>query len=135
VLDVPTGFAINSFVPAPGWHRLLQESVSGSGAVVQRVTWTGGDVPTGEDALFQFLGEASGNGTFVFPVEQTYSNGSIVDWSGSPQAENPAPTIRTESSFGGGTSTLTIVALVVGGLGVLIGAVALLAGGGARQLA
>jgi uncharacterized protein YcnI len=135
VLDVPAGFAIDSFVPSPGWHRLLQESVSRSGAVVQRVTWTGGHTPTGEDAFFQFLGEPSGSGTFAFPVEQTYSNGVIVDWSGSAAAADPEPTIEVESSLGGGTSTLTIVALVVAGLGVVIGALALLVGGGARQLA
>jgi uncharacterized protein YcnI len=138
VLTVPTGFSIDSFVPAPGWSRVLQQSGSGASAVIQQVTWTGGHVPTGEDALFQFLGEPASSGTYSFQVVQTYSDGSIVDWNGSESSANPAPTIEAKSSLGGGgTSTLTIVALVVGGVGVVLGVVALFAraGGEGRPLA
>ena len=42
VLTVPSGFSIDSFVPTPGWHRVLQQSGSGDNAVIQKVTWTGG---------------------------------------------------------------------------------------------
>ena len=56
-LTVPTGFSIDSFVPSPGWQRTEQSTGSGENAVIQKVTWTGGHVPTGEDSLFQFLGE------------------------------------------------------------------------------
>ena len=51
----PKGFAIDSFVPAPGWHRVTQTTGSGEDAIVTKVTWTGGAVPTGEDAAFSFL--------------------------------------------------------------------------------
>jgi uncharacterized protein YcnI len=138
VLTVPSGFAIDSFVPSPGWHRVLQQSGSGENAVVQRVTWTGGHVPTGEDSLFQFLAQPASSGTYEFTVQQTYSDGSIVDWSGSENSEAPAPTIAVKDSLGGGgTSTLTIVALVVGALGLLAGGFALIGGGtrGNRPLA
>src|SRR5579863_1489979 len=57
VLTVPKGFSIDSFVPSPGWTRELQQTGSGDSAVIQKVTWSGGDVPTEEDSLFQFLGE------------------------------------------------------------------------------
>ena len=133
VLIVPSGFSIDSFVPSPGWHRVLQQSGSGDNAVVQRVTWTGGHVPTGEDALFQFLAQPASSGTYRFTVEQTYSDGSIVDWTGSENSQAPAPTIEVKDSLGGGgTSVLTIVALVVGVLGLLAGGFALLGGGGSR---
>ena len=33
VLTVPKGFAIDSFVPSPGWHRVLQQTGSGDNAV------------------------------------------------------------------------------------------------------
>jgi uncharacterized protein YcnI len=137
VLTVPKGFSIDSFVPSPGWHRVLQQTGSGDSAVVQKVTWTGGDIPSGEDSLFQFLGEPATNGTYTFQVEQTYSDGSIVDWAGPESSAAPAPTIQAKSSLGGGgTPLLTIVALVVGVLGVIVAGVALLAGGGGkRQLA
>jgi uncharacterized protein YcnI len=133
VLIVPSGFSIDSFVPSPGWHRVLQQSGSGENAVVQRVTWTGGHVPAGEDALFQFLAQPASSGTYRFTVEQTYSDGSIVDWTGSENSQAPAPTIEVKDSLGGaGTSVLTIVALVLGVLGLLAGGFALLGGGGSR---
>src|SRR5579885_2309475 len=136
VLTVPKGFSIDSFVPSPGWKRAEQSTGSGQEAVVQKVTWTGGHVPTDDDALFQFLGEASKPGTYAFRVQQTYSDGSIVDWSGPESSESPAPSVEARSSLGGagGTSTLTIVALVLGALGLLLGVVSLLARSG-RQLA
>jgi uncharacterized protein YcnI len=133
VLTVPSGFSIDSFVPSPGWHRVLQQSGSGQNAVVQRVTWTGGHVPTGEDALFQFLAQPASSGTYTFTVQQTYSDGSIVDWTGSENSQAPAPTIEVKDSLGGGgTSVLTIVALVLGVLGLLAGGFALIGGGGRR---
>lgn len=142
VLTVPAGFSIDSFVPSPGWDRQLQQTGSGENAVIQKVTWSvskvepGGGVPTGEDAFFQFLGRASAAKTYTFSVEQSYSDGSIVDWSGPESSDTPAPAIEAKSSLGGGgTSTLTIVALVIGAVGVLLGGLALVAGGGKRQLA
>ena len=137
VLIVPSGFSIDSFVPSPGWHRVLEQTGSGDSAVIQKVTWTGGDTPSGDDSLFQFLGEPASNGSYAFQVEQTYSDGSIVDWSGSESSAAPAPTIEAKSSLGGGgTPLLTIVALVVAVVAVIIAALALLSGGdGKRQLA
>jgi uncharacterized protein YcnI len=126
----PSGFDIDSFVPSPGWKRTVQQTGSGDSAVVTRVTWTGGNVPTGEDAAFSFLAQPSAAKTFTFGVRQTYSDGSVVDWSGPESSDSPAPTIEAVSSFGGSSSnTLAIVALVVGGIGVVLAVVALLAGG------
>jgi uncharacterized protein YcnI len=136
VLTVPKGFSIDSFVPSPGWKRVEQSTGSGDNAVVQKVTWTGGSVPTEEDSLFQFLGQPSKTGTYTFEVQQTYSDGSIVDWSGPESSDSPAPTIEAKTSLGGGgTSTLAIVALVVGALGLVVGGVALVSRGGGRPLA
>jgi uncharacterized protein YcnI len=135
VLTVPKGFSIDSFVPSPGWKRAEQSTGSGENAVIQKVTWTGGQVPTEEDALFQFLGQPSRPGTYTFQVQQTYSDGSLVDWSGPESSDAPAPAIEAKSSLGGGgSSTLAIVALVVGAVGVLLGVIALVSRGG-RQIA
>jgi uncharacterized protein YcnI len=131
VLTVPKGFSIDSFVPSPGWKRVEQQTGSGDSAVIQQVTWSGGSIPTEEDSLFQFLAQPSKAGTYTFEVKQTYSDGSIVDWSGTESSAAPAPTIKVVSSIGGGgTSTLTIVALVLGILGVLVGGIALFSRGG-----
>src|SRR5690242_14503109 len=102
VLIVPIGLSIDSFVPSPGWKRVEQSTGSGDNAVIQKVTWTGGSVPTEEDSLFQFLAQPSKPGTYTFRVQQTYSDGSIVDWSGSESSDAPAPTIEAKSSLGGG---------------------------------
>ncbi|MGZ4381491.1 MAG: DUF1775 domain-containing protein [Gaiellaceae bacterium] len=124
----PQGFAIDSFVPSPGWHREVESTGSGDRAVVTKVTWVGGSVPTGEDAFFQFLAQTDSSKTYTFGVRQTYSDGKVVDWNGSESSDAPAPTIKSLSSIGGGNSTLTIVALVLGGVGIVLGIVALLSG-------
>ena len=138
VMTVPTGFGIDSFVPPPpGWQMQLQQTGSGDNAVVTKMTWTGGRTPTGQDSLFQFLAQPASAKTYTFRVQQTYSDGSIVNWAGSESSEAPAPTIQAAGSLGGGsgTSVLTIIALVVGVLGLLAGAFALLSGSKERTLA
>jgi len=140
VLTVPQGFGIDSFVPASGWTQQIQQTGSGDSAIVQKVTWTGGHVPTGEDSLFQFLGQPAHTGTYTFQVEQTYSDGSIVDWTGSESAEAPAPTIQAVSSLGGGSgSTLAIIGIALGAIALIVAVAGLfLRGGGSggkRELA
>jgi uncharacterized protein YcnI len=137
VMTVPAGFGIDSFVPPPtGWRMQLQQTGSGDSAVVTKVTWTGGSTPTGEDSLFQFLAQPASAKTYTFQVEQTYSDGSIVNWSGSESSAAPAPTIEVADSLGGGgVSVLTIIALIVGVLGLLAGGFALIGGSRGRDLA
>jgi uncharacterized protein YcnI len=131
VLTVPAGFSIDSFVPSPGWTRTLQQSGSGEETVIQKVTYSGGNVPTGEDSTFSFLAQPASNKTYTFGVQQTYSDGSVVDWAGAESSDTPAPTIEAKATLGGGssTSTLAIVALIVGALGLVLGVVAVLSGG------
>jgi uncharacterized protein YcnI len=131
VMTVPDGFGIDSFVPPPpGWTQQVTQSGSGESAVVTKVTWTGGRTPTGEDSLFQFLAQPASSKTYAFHVQQTYSDGSIVDWSGPEAADAPAPTIEAKDSLGGGgVSTLTIVALILAVLALVAAGFALLAGG------
>src|ERR1700748_3070104 len=69
----PKGFGIDSFFPSPGWKRSVQSTGSGDSAIVQTVTWTGGNTPTEEDSLFQFLAQPANTGTYTFDVKQTYS--------------------------------------------------------------
>ena len=87
------------------------------------MTWTGGKTPTGQDSLFQFLAQPASAKTYTFHVQQTYSDGSIVNWSGSESSDAPAPTIEVKDSLGGssGTSALTIVALIVAVLALVGG--------------
>ena len=49
---------------APAGSVCFQQTGSGDSAVIQKVTWTGGHTPSGEDSLFQFLGQPAKNGTY-----------------------------------------------------------------------
>jgi uncharacterized protein YcnI len=131
VLTVPNGFGIDSFVPPPtGWTQSVKSTGSGEDAIVQQVTWSGGRTPTGQDSMFQFLAQPAKSGTYTFHVQQTYSDGSIVNWSGPESSEAPAPTIEAASSLGGGgTSVLTVIALIIAVLALAAGGYAVVSGG------
>jgi uncharacterized protein YcnI len=134
-LTVPKGFAIDSFAPAAGWKRKVASTGSGETAVVNTVTWTGGSVPTGEDAVFSFNATASTAQTYTFKVRQTYDDEAVVDWSGGEGSDTPAPRIEAKATLGGGgSSTIAIVALMAGTLGILFGLVAILSVRGDRPL-
>jgi uncharacterized protein YcnI len=137
VLTVPSGFGIDSFVAPPqGWTQRVQRMGGGDSAVVTRVTWTGGRTPAGRDSLFQFLAQPTSAETYAFQVQQTYSDGSVVNWTGPASSAAPAPTIQVAASLGGGgVSVLTVVALIVGVLGLLTAGFALVGGSEGRALA
>jgi uncharacterized protein YcnI len=125
-LDVPPGFAIDSFQAAPGWKRHVVAKGTGEEAVVQRVVWTGGRTPTGEDSVFAFNATPTSDKTYTFRVRQTYSDGSVVDWSGPESSDAPAPKLEALSSFdSGGSNTLGIIALVVAGISFVLAGVSL----------
>jgi uncharacterized protein YcnI len=135
-LTPPSRFSIDSFAPVPGWKREVQSTGSGEETTIQKVTWSGGNVPHEEASMFQFLGSAAEAKTYSFKVRQTYSDGTVVDWSGPESSDTPAPTIEAKSSLGGGGSnTLGIVALVLAVLAVVVAVVGLVGKSGRRTLA
>lgn len=132
-LDLPAGFAIDSFEAEPGWKRSVVSTGSREGALVQKVVWTGGHTPTDEDSVFAFNASATKARTYSFKVQQTYSDGSVVDWTGPESSETPAPTIQALSSFSSGSSsTLGVIALIVAALALVLGVIGL--AGGRRSL-
>jgi uncharacterized protein YcnI len=132
-----SGFKVWSVANQPGWKAAVQQTGSGESAAITRITWTGGNVPTGESALLQFTAQPSQAGPFTFTVKQTYADGSVVEWSGAESSDTPAPIVRAVSSLGGGggTPVLTIVALVLGALALVVAVVGVAAGRGGRTLA
>jgi uncharacterized protein YcnI len=132
----PSGFHIDSFVPTPQWKRDVLQTGSGDNATITKITWTGAQIPTDEDAAFSFIASADTSRTYTFAVRQTYSDGSVVSWSGPEGSDTPAPTIEAKSSLGGGgSSTLEVVALVLGGVALVVAVIGLAAGRGRRALA
>jgi uncharacterized protein YcnI len=135
-LTPPSGFSIDSFAPVPGWRREVQSTGSGEETTIQKVTWSGGKVPHEEASMFQFLASTDAAKTYAFKVRQTYSDGTVVDWSGPESSDTPAPTIEAKSSLGGGGSnTLGIVALALAVLAAVVAVVGLVGKSGRRTLA
>jgi uncharacterized protein YcnI len=137
-LDVPPGFAVDSYQPAPGWKRQVVAKGSGENAVVSKVVWSGGSTPTEEDSVFAFNASATKAQSYTFHVQQTYSDGSVVDWTGPESSDTPAPVVQASSTLGESSkssNTLAVIALIVGGLALVLAAVGLVArGGGGRSL-
>jgi len=135
-LTPPSGFSIDSFEPSAGWRRETQTTGTGQNTVVQKVTWTGGKVPTEEDSVFGFLASTDAAKTYSFKVRQTYSDGTVVDWSGPESSDTPAPKVEAKSSLGGGGSnTLGIVAVAIAVLALVVAAAGLVCRSGTRTLA
>ena len=133
-LTPPAGFSIDSFAPTPGWKRDVQSTGTGGSTQIQKVTWSGGSVPHEEYAVFRFLAQTGSSGNFALKVRQTYSDGTVVDWTGGESSDTPAPHVEAVSSLGGGgTSTLALIALVVAAAALLVGVLGLV--GGRRALA
>jgi uncharacterized protein YcnI len=133
VLTVPEGFSIGLVAASPGWEREDATVGSGDDARLGQVTWTSTTGGSAEGGLFEFAGRGD-PGTYTFEVQQSYSDGTVVDWAGPEDSDEPAPVVETKSSFASGSSsTLAIVAIVVGAIGVLLGGVALATRGGGRQ--
>jgi uncharacterized protein YcnI len=129
-LDVPRGFSIDSYEPEPGWKRSVQtHSSGGDEPVAERVVWSGGSVPTEEDAVLRFVASASQAKTYVFHVRQTYSDGSVVDWAGPASSDTPAPRVELVSSLGSGggdDDTLALVAVILAAIALVLAAVSLI---------
>ena len=82
----------------------------------------GRNVPHGEAAVFPFVGLPYGAENYRFSVRQTYSDDSVVSWSGPEGSDNPAAAIDAKSSLGGGgSSTLAVIALILAAVAILVG--------------
>ena len=154
-LQLPDGFAFTSYEPTPGWKvdvetgKLAEPVKTDDGDVtegVKLITWSSAKgIPAGafEDFGLSVRVPGEAGDTLTFKAVQTYSNGEVVRWIGPEGSEHPAPTVKltaasegerpapaapaAASTDGGGSDGLAIAALVVGGLGLLVGIGALAA--------
>ena len=138
-VQFPPGFESVSTEPVPGWTAVVKK-----GQEVDTVTWTGngrtGIVKPGEFQDFGLsLATPDKPGTkLTFKALQTYDDGEVVRWIGPPDAEEPAPqvtltqptetatatpadTTEEEDDDDGAPVWLVIVALALGGLGLVAG--------------
>lgn len=98
-VEVPDGFVLSGVQPVPGWEHAFEED----GGVVTAVTWSGGEISPRE--FQQFLVQARAPeepGEYAWRTTQTYEDGSVVEWTGPPDAEEPASVVRVAASSAGG---------------------------------
>jgi uncharacterized protein YcnI len=114
---------------------------------VKAVTWTATGAGIAVENFQEFrvsVGLPADADSLSFPTTQTYSDGSTVDWvqvspAGGPEADDPVPVLTlTNAEANGATTpttaapssnnsdsdsakTIAIIAIVVGGLGLLAG--------------
>jgi uncharacterized protein len=115
---------------------------------VSEVTWSGGKVAPGEFQDFPIsvqVPDKAGT-SLTFKANQTYDNGKVVRWIGPEGSDAPAPQVKVtaaesenasatpaattsssdESKDDDDSKTLSIIALIVGALGLIAGGAALL---------
>ena len=106
-LPSDTPLAYVSYVPVAGWTTeltttTLDTPVEAEGGTiteaVTKVTWTadaGSEITDGQLQLFPLsVGPIPDTGSISLPVDQTYSDGTVVSWSESgDDAEHPAPVL------------------------------------------
>ena len=133
-LPAATPFASVSYVPVPGWTTELirttlptPATVNGSQVTeaVTRVIWTaqpGHEITAGQLQAFQLsVGPVPDTDTIALPAVQSYTDGSVVNWSGSDAgAEHPAPVLTvgaapTASEHGSAAAPAVAVSAVDAG--------------------
>ena len=100
-LEVPKGFLLSGVQPVPGWEHAFEED----GGVVTAVTFSGGEIRPREFQQFLVQAQAPEEpGEYPWRAIQTYEDGSVVEWTGPSDAEEPASVVEVVaggSSAGG----------------------------------
>ena len=93
------------------------------------LTIEGGAIAPEQFEEFRFQARnPDASGPISFAAIQTYDDGEVVNWTGEPGSDSPASVVEIGAGGDGtgGDGTLSITALIVGTLGLVAGAVALL---------
>lgn len=128
VMTLPSGVELGSVAAVPGWTSAVDD---------RKVTWKG-KLDGEQLALLPFTASSEKAGDYPIRVQQSYSDGSVVDWAGDEDSDTPAPVLAVGAAEHGATAggeshsdsskTIAIIALVVGALGLVIGGAGFLAG-------
>jgi uncharacterized protein YcnI len=98
-VEVPEGFTVTGVQPVPGWQHEFEKE----GGVVRAISWSGGKINPEEFQEFAFQARTpAATGEFAWKVYQTYEDGSVVEWTGPPDSEEPASVVGVVS---GGSRT------------------------------
>ena len=90
-VEVPEGFTISRVEPVPGWDYELEEEAG----AVSAITWSGGEIGATEFQQFDVQGQTpEETGEYHWRAFQTYEDGSVVEWIGPEDSEEPASIVR-----------------------------------------
>jgi uncharacterized protein YcnI len=93
-VEVPEGFLLSGVQPVPGWKHAFEED----DGVVTAVTFSGGEIRPREFQQFLVQAQAPDEpGEYPWKASQTYEDGSVVEWSGAPDSEEPASVVEVIS--------------------------------------
>ncbi len=165
-LPSDTPFAYVSYVPVPGWTTELVTTTLpapvkiGDSTITEAVTsviWTASDgngVTDGQLQLFPLsVGIVPDVGSLTLPVEQDYSDGTVVSWSekgSEDEVEHPAPVLYvndtpvadddhespvTPATPAASTASPDVLARVLGTAGLVLGAGGIAFGAASRRRA
>jgi uncharacterized protein YcnI len=96
-VEVPEGFTVSGVQPVPGWEYEFEED----GGLITSVSWSGGEIGPREFQQFLLSAQAPEEpGEYSWRAFQTYEDGSVVEWTGPPDAEEPASVIVVGSTGG-----------------------------------
>jgi uncharacterized protein YcnI len=96
-VEVPEGFTVSGVQPVPGWKYEFEED----GGLITSVSWSGGEIGPREFQQFLLSAQAPEEpGEYSWRAFQTYEDGSVVEWTGPPDAEEPASVIVVGSTGG-----------------------------------
>lgn len=89
-LKIPAEVSISRLAPKPGWsYELVKDSAGKIASIVWKADGEGLS-PT-EFGEFDIQGKVAENATqIVWKAYQTYKDGSVVEWTGAPDAKTPA---------------------------------------------
>jgi uncharacterized protein YcnI len=110
-VQIPPGFVEVTADPPPGWkytsktEKLATPVQTDDGPVDSQVTevdFTGGRIPPEQFGQFPLAVAIPEDAPerLTFKVVQTYSDGKVSRWIGSPTSESPAPTVATVAPHG-----------------------------------
>lgn len=95
-VKIPDGFVVEGVDEPSGWR------VEEEGGSVSAITWSGGEIPAEASEDFSFEATTpDGSGEFPFWAIQTYADGTVVEWVGSEDSNEPASIVAVDESSGG----------------------------------
>ncbi|HZG15797.1 MAG TPA: YcnI family protein [Candidatus Bathyarchaeia archaeon] len=89
-LDFPVGVKVSTVMPVAGWSYEFAKDTEGR---FTGITWkaAGEGIKPNEFMEFSFVGKNPAQTTSLsWKAYQTYADGSVVEWTGAPESDNPA---------------------------------------------